>query len=160
MTPDERDAWVRRNAAVTALANAAAGFRWPREVLEAVSDQADARDVLRTVRENYQQLTASQLRAYRLNRNQGDTTEADGNIVELSRLNEAMASRVRAVTVAANRSVLETVAHTLDDARSSALNSVRAIGSGIAEQAGDVRNTASLWLVLAAIAAVAYFGRK
>jgi hypothetical protein len=160
VTPETRARWEARNEAVSALATAAARFAWPPSVLDAVSLSSEARDALQRSRETYQQRTQVQLRAFRVFRNRGDESNADACVREMQSLSRSQLATVQRVTTAANRSALDNVATMLTEALDVARHAAESAGASLATLGTEVASTASVWLVLAALGAMLYLGRK
>jgi len=157
MTDTAAAVWTARNTAVTTLANAAAGFRWPRDVLAEVDEGSEARAALVRARTEYQSNVLTQLRAYRANRNRGDATEADANIASMIRSTRDMSATVNRVRRAINLPVLQT----LETGLTTTLDSVaRTVSTTATNYASGFGQGAGLALIVLSVGALWWLSKK
>jgi len=142
--------WTARNAAVRELADLAASFAWPAEIVDEVPDPSETRDLLRELRETYQGAIRTRLAAYRANRDRGDEAAADSQIAAMRETNSRMARNVRDLGRIFDRTIVERLAIAFDEAEAAAAGALRAIPA-LAAQAIDSAQGMSSTIVLLAI---------
>jgi hypothetical protein len=135
---------------VRELADHAAAFAWPAEIVDEVPDPSETRDTLRELRETFQGAMRTRLAAYRANRDHGDETAADAQIAAMRETTLRMAGNVRQLGRIFDRTLIERLARAADDAEAAAAEALRAIPA-LAAQAIDSAQGMSSTIVLLAI---------